>query len=124
MTTNVPNEHPPELERRPNRRRHVLFTGIVASRDGTRSFDCAIRNLSDGGAKITFGATDQLPQACFLINVRDRLVYDAKIVWRTGKAAGLSFEKTMRFSDINDPSLSFLADLWLAKANSGLSMAR
>jgi len=97
-------------------RRRILLGGVISFGDGTHTIDCAIRNVSAKGAKITCKKADQLPQDFYLINVRDRIVYKAKLVWRTGHDAGLKFAETMRFSEITDPSLSHLADSWMSRA--------
>jgi hypothetical protein len=97
-------------------RRRILLGGVISFGDGTTTFDCAIRNVSAKGAKITCKKADQLPADFYLINVRDRLVYKAKLVWRTGHDAGLKILETLRFSEITDPALSHLADLWMARA--------
>jgi hypothetical protein len=97
-------------------RRRMLLGGVISFGDGTVTYDCAIRNASAKGAKITCKKADQLPAEFYLINVRDRLIYKAKLVWRTGHDVGLKFKETMRFSEITDPSLSHLADLWMSRA--------
>jgi len=53
-----------------------------------------------------------VPPAFHLINIRDRLVYDAKVVWNRGAELGLAFQKTVRMSEIVDPKLSYLTRLW------------
>ncbi len=97
-------------------RRRMLLGGVISFGDGTTTFDCAIRNVSAKGAKITCKKADQLPPEFYLINVRDRLIYNARLVWRTGHDAGLKIKETMRFSEITDPALSHLADLWMSRA--------
>jgi hypothetical protein len=104
----------PQRLRQPRRR--ILLGGVISFGGGNTTFDCAIRNVSEKGAKITCKMAGELPQDFYLINLRDRLVYKARLVWRAGHDAGLKFSETMRFSDITDPSLSHLADLWMSRA--------
>jgi hypothetical protein len=107
---------PPLAERRPKPRKRVLLTGIVAYGEGAFSFDCTIRNLSETGARIALGTSMQLPVEFYLINVRDRIAYDARAAWNKGGEVGVIFEKALPLADIADPKLAFLKRLWMAKA--------
>lgn len=68
------------IERRPERRRRTLLGGRVTYQNGEQVFDFTIRNLSKGGAHITLPADQSIPQQVFLINMRDRLVYESIVV--------------------------------------------
>jgi hypothetical protein len=107
---------PPLAERRPKQRKRVLLTGIVAYGEGAFSFDCTIRNLSETGARIAVGTNTQFPADFYLINVRDRIAYDARTAWTKGAEIGVIFEKALPLSKITDPKLAFLNRLWMAKA--------
>jgi hypothetical protein len=106
--------HP--VERRPKRRNRVLLGGIVSYAEGKHQFDCAIRDLTDKGARIVVPRNQQFPSSFYLINIRDRIAYDVKIMWNNGKEVGVSFKKTYPLADIADPALSFLKRQWLAQA--------
>ena len=117
MTT--PNgSGPPPAERRPKPRSRVLLSGIVVHGDGAYSFDCSFRNLSETGARVVVGRTSQFPSQFFLINIRDRVAYDCKVVWNRGNEVGVTFKATVALSAITDPGLAYLKKLWLAKAAS------
>jgi len=103
-------------ERRPQSRKRVLLTGIIATAGGERSFDCTIRDLSQTGARIAPAKGAQLPAEFYLINIRDRVAYDARLVRSEGSEAGIIFQKTIALSGLSDPSLAFLKRLWLSKA--------
>ncbi len=113
---NSSDESVPPAERRPKNRKSVLLTGIVTFDDGARSFDCTFRDLSATGARITVGKGAQFPAEFYLINIRDRLVYESKLVWNDGAEVGVTFQKTMPLSDLGDPKLIYLKRLWMAKA--------
>ncbi len=104
-------------ERRPNQRRRFLLGGIVVLADGARTFDCTIRNQSAGGAKISHAKDVQLPLSFRLINIRDRIVYDAELIWAKESESGVAFKTRTNISDITDPALAYLGRLWLAKAS-------
>ncbi len=110
------NETPPPAERRPARRKQALLTAIITYNDGAFSFTCTIRDLSETGARLDVGKTAQFPSDFFLINIRDRTAYDARVVWNHGAKIGVSFKKIYPLSDIVDPSLAYLKRLWMAKA--------
>ncbi|HJT42809.1 MAG TPA: PilZ domain-containing protein [Rhizomicrobium sp.] len=116
MGSEFDNDVPPPAERRPARRKRVLLTGIVAYSDGARSFDCTIRNVSQTGARIVMGKNQQFPTDFYLINIRDRVAYDAKVIWNDGSEVGVTFKKTYPLSELTEPKLSFLKRLWLSKA--------
>ena len=109
---------PPPAERRPGPRTRVLLSGIVSYGDGAYSFDCAFRNLSASGARVAMGKNIQFPLEFFLINLRDRVAYDSKVVWNKGGEVGVVFKATIALSAITDPALAYLKKLWLAKATS------
>ena len=109
---------PPPADRRPKSRARVLLSGIVTHSDGAYSFDCSFRNLSETGARVTVGKNAQFPTEFFLINIRDRVAYDCKVVWNKGGEVGVTFKAVVPLSAITDPSLAYLKKLWLAKAAS------
>ena len=109
---------PPPAERRPKPRARVLLSGIVAHSDGAFSFDCSFRNLSETGARLVVQKNAQFPTEFFLINIRDRVAYDCKVVWNKGNEIGVTFKATVALSAVTDPRLAYLKKLWLSKAAS------
>ena len=107
---------PPPAERRPKTRKRVLLTGIVAYGNGAHSFLCTIRNLSETGARLAVGNSAQFPSDFYLINIRDRVAYEAQLVWNKGNEIGVAFKATLPLAGITDPALAFLKQLWLTKA--------
>ena len=110
------SDAPSPKERRPKRRKQVLLAGVVTYADGAHSFDCTIRDLSETGARVTVGKGPQFPTDFFLINMRDRTAYDAKVVWIDGSKIGVTFKKSYPLSGIVDPSLTYLRRLFVSKA--------
>ena len=110
-----PSSEPTSIERRPVRRRRVLLGGIVSYAQGEQSFECTIRDITDAGARL-LTRDRQFPVDFFLINVRDRVAHNARVIWSKGPEVGVTFHNTFRLADITDPALSYLADLWLARA--------
>lgn len=102
-------------ERRPGRRRRVLLGGVVSSTDKTQSFECMIRDITDTGARL-FARGHKFPSEFYLINVRDRIVHAARIVWTREPQVGVAFSNSFRISEIQDPALNHLAQMWLVHA--------
>jgi hypothetical protein len=103
-------------ERRPKTRKPVLLTGIIAYAEGAHSFDCTLRNVSETGARIGVGKNVTVPSDFHLINMRDRVAYDAKLVWNKGSEIGVTFKNATPLAAIRDPALAFLKRLWMARA--------
>ena len=103
-------------ERRPKTRKRVLLTGIVTYGNGAHSFPCTFRSLSESGARLVVGDNTLFPSDFYLINIRDRLAYDVKLVWNRGTEIGVTFKATIPLAAITDPSLAFLKQLWLTRA--------
>ena len=81
----------PPKELRNRRRQRTLLTGVGAYLDGTATFDCAIRDLSDTGGRIRFSSGLAIPTTFHLVNVRDRVAYEARVAWRKSGDAGLKW---------------------------------
>ena len=113
---NDANDAPPPAERRPKGRKRVLLTGIVAYGNGAHSFHCTIRNLSETGARLAVGNNALFPSDFYLINIRDRIAYEATVVWNKGSEIGVTFKQATPLAGITDPALAFLKQLWLTKA--------
>ncbi len=87
------NDNPPPAadERRARPRRRVLMQGQLAYVNDGFGGDCAIRNLSDGGALVASDPGAALPRDPFLVVVRDGVVRQTRTVWRHGGLIGLAF---------------------------------
>lgn len=116
MPGNDARDHPPTPERRPQRRRRVLLGGLIAFLEGAQHFDCTIRDVTNAGARISLPRNQPIPSTVYLINMRDRTAHEAGVAWNSGKEAGLSFLKSYPLNEITDPKLSFLKQLWHARA--------
>jgi hypothetical protein len=68
----------------------VCSLGVVFCGDSDRSFDCTIRNISTGGARIVLADGVELPQQ-IRIMVRPGAYVTALVRWRIGLEAGLEF---------------------------------
>jgi hypothetical protein len=112
--SNTSSEDP--TSQRAARRQKALLPGVIASLDGKSSFDCVIKDLSTAGARLTIPRSAKLQQPFYFINVRDRVVHRASVVWQSENNIGLRFHATLSLSTGLDPSLHFLNRLWLQRA--------
>lgn len=103
-------------ERRPKSRKQVLLTGIIAFPGGDSSVNCTIRDLSETGARVVAAKGAHIPAHFYLINIRDRVAYEASLVRSEGAEAGVVFKKTLALSGLTDPALAFLKRMWMSKA--------
>jgi hypothetical protein len=71
-------------------RSRTLKTGRILL-PGGGVMDCAIRDISETGARIRIGAATPLPKRFQLHCVTDATVADAELRWQRGTEAGLAF---------------------------------
>jgi hypothetical protein len=107
-----PNYRPPSayLQREPRKR--TCLSGKLVYGEGTYSLDCAIRDLSEGGARVTLEKRQALPLNLHLIVVKYCVAYQAKVVWMNFPARGLQFSKTFRLSTTLPGEMKYLEQLW------------
>jgi len=114
----VPQIPPPRAhQERPSRHRTYLNGKLVYGEgifapDGAFSLDCAIRDMSEGGAKVTLNKSQPLPFDLYLIVVKFCVAYRAKVMWMEFPARGLQFSQTYPLSAELPEELKFLRRLW------------
>lgn len=77
-------------EKRRYPRRRVLKSGKVAFNGRHSTFDCTVRNLSDGGALLLFPRPPVLP-ASFELRLEDGTVHECRQAWQNMTAMGVAF---------------------------------
>lgn len=87
------------MERRQELRRKTLLSGRIEFLNRS-VFDCVIRNISDGGAKISCDQQVALPDFFDLILVKQQTRKRARAVWRGGDGIGLSFVGDDEYSNV------------------------
>jgi hypothetical protein len=76
------------VEDRREERRRVLLQGKILI--GREMVWCAVRDLSNGGAKLEIGEDLALPQEFDLVIGRKEEIVRARLRWREGPFAGVS----------------------------------
>jgi REP element-mobilizing transposase RayT len=115
------NELPPIAERRPFVRKRVLLGGVAVHSLRRNGVNCQIRDIADTGARISVPHAVNLPDHLHLIIVRERVAYEARVIWRKGEESGLSFCKAIDLRGSNDPSLSHLVRILTEQQGNYLS---
>lgn len=78
------------LERRTHPRSLTLKTGKIVGAHGADNLDCAILNISDGGALVLVSDPTAVPQTFLLEVDPTQVVYVCERMWIEGKRVGLS----------------------------------
>ena len=97
---------------RPPRTRTCL-KGKLVHDGGAFTIDCAIHDISDGGAKVILEKRQALPSELYLIVVKHGIAYRSKIVWQKFPARGLMFVEPYALAGILPDGVKFLHRLWI-----------
>jgi hypothetical protein len=82
---------PTTAEHRRAARHRVLLSGVVAHGPAGMTLDCAVRDLSETGARIRLTSPEDIwPPVALLILKTDK-AYEAQIAWRHDNEVGLNF---------------------------------
>ena len=104
------------VDRRPTLRQRVSFAGLIVYANGAQTCDCTFRNLSPGGACIVKMHLLKIPERFFLINLRDGIAYESRVIWNKAQLFGVKFESMVPLEANTDPAFQGLKQLWLARA--------
>lgn len=103
------------MEHRRSARQRVLLTGIVAYADMAISFRCAIRDRSDGGARLRLPPGMTTPDDFWLIDIRAAAAHEARVVWRNYPETGVTLGEPIVLKAPGGELLRLqLRALWLA----------
>ena len=84
-------------ERRESRRRKTLLAGKVIFGANRLAMDCAIRDLSAGGARLSFADPHGVPGEFELQLPSRGTVFRAEVRWRRGREIGVKFRAVLRW---------------------------
>ena len=83
-------------EKRAKPRRRVAKAAKMTWGDFIFVRDCALRDVSPTGARLTVKAVHEVPDEFHLIFTADRTMRRALVVWRRGEEIGVEFEGEIR----------------------------
>jgi hypothetical protein len=98
----VPRVDAPQSERRKIVRTRLLLRGLVCDLTGSSSFTCAIRELTQRGARIAIPDGRTLAPEICLINVREKVAHDAILLWHNHVDAGFALLNIIPLSALGD----------------------
>lgn len=81
-------------------RRRVLIGGKLVWDDGAFTADCAVKDISESGARIQLGPRESIPARVYFLELKSGLAYEADVVWRRSPQFGLRF---VRRIDLDNP---------------------
>ncbi len=103
-------------EQRGVRRQRVLLAGRLVYGDAHLTLDCAIRDLSDGGARIRLASPVLLPAQVWLIEVRSATAFSCEVAWRRAPEFGVKFLERRDLRADAAPELKPLKRVWIESA--------
>lgn len=105
----------PQQDRGSSSRPRVLLRGLIVYGAGVFTSECVLRNLTANGARIAVDQHFQISDRFYLINIRDAVAYDSRVIWNKGLDIGVKFEDTIALADEKDALVRRLKKLWLEK---------
>lgn len=100
-------------EKRKTARRRTILAGKIVHGNGAFSTSCTIRDMTETGARVKIPSLHiNLPNAVFLIDIRQGAAYESDVAWSRPPELGLHF--TARH-DMNalPAELSYLRRIWV-----------
>jgi hypothetical protein len=82
-------------ERRSQLRQRVLKGATIRFNKGYGALECVVRNLSENGARLSFGETTGVPAAFELKIAGGERLREAQIRWRTPDSVGVLFARDL-----------------------------
>jgi hypothetical protein len=104
----TPTSKAPENDLRRSARVRTFFSGRIVFRDGAYAYDCIVRDLSEGGARVEIQAARMLPKRFYFLSSKEEIAYDSELVWRTPLMAGIKFLESIHLPTCKDPKLRYL----------------
>jgi hypothetical protein len=103
---------PGPVEKRRLPRQRALLAGKLATEEASLTIDCVIRNLSNGGALVETTSPHLIPNELHLLQIRDGIAWDVKVIWRRGNKVGLELLDRHDLKETTDRALANLRRVW------------
>lgn len=81
----------PAIDKRAMRRQRLLKGALITARDHATAITCAVRDLSDTGARLRIDCLSVVPHAFTLIIDLDGIEVDCEVMWQRGRELGVRF---------------------------------
>ncbi len=112
MADPVQNQSPDD--HRTASRRRVLLSGRLVYGEDSLTIDCAIRDLSESGARVKLNGPVALPSRLHLIEVKTGQAFECEVAWRRMPEIGLRFLAEHDLANAGDArELKMLKRVWV-----------
>jgi len=92
-------------------RTRTLFAGRIVFHDGAYSYECVVRDVSEGGARIEIPSAHLIPRRFYFLSSKEEIAHDCELVWRTRMMAGIKFRQSIQLATCKDPKLRYLRQI-------------
>jgi hypothetical protein len=99
------------VENRTNKRRRCYLGGRVIFENRLKTISCTVRNISEFGAKLEFGACPIVPDSLELLLDSEAAYAPAHVVWRNQNFVGIAFKDSQIRNGKAGVALSMLLDV-------------
>jgi len=95
-------------------RKQVQFHALLTVDKGKTHLPCSIRDVSETGARIRLLRHVELPAIVHLVDIPNKMAYEAAVIWRRAPLHGLAFTNSYPLTRGTTPL--FLRKLWYESA--------
>ena len=103
----------PKPRARPRRR--TLLSGVIVHGPHSFTTDCAVRDLSEGGARVRLAGLTLLGEPLLLLIPSLDQAYAARVAWREGLSCGLVLERAIDVRAPADEHEKAARRIWLER---------
>jgi len=115
-------------ERRDVNRQNTNLAALAVSPDVQQQVHktvfCTVRDLSEGGAKVTADDPDNVPKQLWLLISGHESIYECDVVWEQKNEFGLKFRAICPFADLDGAGRLLLRNLMIAKPSHAHPLAQ
>lgn len=86
-------------ENRSEHRKRVLWSGLIFVPQTHSTIDCAIRDLSEAGARVRVQGEIPLPIKFLFVDITNRAAYEVQCVWRNERELGVKLLRPIQLED-------------------------
>lgn len=101
---------PKDFDARKFERKRIPLKSKLLAIGGDLLTDCTIVDLSVVGAQISLPTTDAIPDSVYVVELTNRVAYEARVAWWRPGAAGLAFQEVYKLDEDMPEHLAFLKD--------------
>ena len=101
---------PTGIDARKFERKRIPLKSRLLDINGTTLSDCTIVDLSLVGAQISLPTADSIPERVYVVELTNRVAYEARVAWWRPNAAGLAFQEVYKLDDDMPEQMEFLKE--------------